>query len=88
MTCATVLDLCHTLGQAIQSEVRLGVPLQFSHPAGEKEGQDSTTIFCNDFRKLNSKVIFDAEPRPDLDQRFNSLRDAKYTSKFDMTEGL
>ena len=49
--------------------------------------KDGTIRFCVDFRKLNQKVIFDAEPMPDVEYLFSKLAKAKYLSKLDLAKG-
>lgn len=43
--------------------------------------------FCIDFRKLNEQTVDDAEPIPDTEQLFVSLKDARYFSKLDLAKG-
>lgn len=49
--------------------------------------EDGKIRFCIDLRKLNSIIIFDAEPIPILDQLLVKLTGAKYFTELDLSEG-
>ena len=59
----------------------------FSSPILLVKKKDSSMRFCTDFRKLNLKLRFDAEPMPDVDSIFARLGKAKYFSKLDLSKG-
>ena len=43
--------------------------------------------FCQDLRKLNDVIVFDGEPMTDVEHMFQSLGEAKYFTKIDLTKG-
>jgi transposase InsO family protein len=43
--------------------------------------------FCCDYRRLNAKTVFDAEPITDVEHLFSQLKDCKYFSKLDLCKG-
>ena len=59
----------------------------YSSPIVLVKKKDGTVRFCVDFRKLNQKVVFDAEPMPDIEYLFSSLSKARYLSKIDLAKG-
>lgn len=48
---------------------------------------DGTNRYCVDFRLLNAKTIFDAEPIPDISEIFANLANDRYFTKIDLSKG-
>jgi hypothetical protein len=48
---------------------------------------DKSWRFCIDYRKLNSKTIFDAHPMPRVDELIESVGRAQYISTLDLSKG-
>ena len=59
----------------------------FNSPIVLVKKKDRSVRFCIDYRGLNAKVKFDAEPIPNIESLFMKLRQAKYLSKFDLSKG-
>lgn len=80
-----------SIREEIQAMLRLGViepcVSPYSAPLVLVRKPDGKIRTCQDFRRLNCQVRFDAEPLPDVDQIFAKLAKAKYLSKFDLTKG-
>ena len=49
---------------------------------------DGSCRYCIDFRKLNCKAVFDAEPVPNQEILINNLGKAKYISQIDLSKGF
>lgn len=75
----------------VEIMLKLGViePAQspYSSPVVLVRKRDGSIRFCVDFRRLNKKVIFDAEPLPDVECLFAKLGKAKYLTKIDLSRG-
>ena len=63
------------------------VPDAFASPLLIIKKPDGSNRVCLDFRELNMVTRFDAEPIPDPEVLFVSLRDQRYFSKIDLTKG-
>lgn len=48
---------------------------------------DGTERFCNDFRKVNEILKFDAYPMPRVDELIEQLGPARFVSTLDLTKG-
>lgn len=48
---------------------------------------DGSDRYCVDFRSLNAKTIFDAEPIPGQSEIFAKLANDRYFSKIDLSKG-
>ena len=59
----------------------------FSSPILLVRKKDHSMRFCTDFRKLNTRLRFDAEPLPDVESLFAKLGKSKYFSKLDLSKG-
>ena len=79
------------IGKEVETMLKLGViePAQspYSSPVVLVRKRDGSIRFCVDFRRLNKKVIFDAEPLPDVECLFAKLGKAKYLTKIDLSRG-
>ena len=79
------------VGKEVQEMLDLGVIEKSSSPFCSPillvKKKDGKVRFCQDLRRLNKQVIFDAEPMPDVEQLFAKLGKAKYLSKIDLTKG-
>lgn len=75
----------------VEDMLKLGViePAQspYSSPVVLVRKRDKSIRFCVDFRRLNKKVIFDAEPLLDVEYIFAKLGKARYLSKIDLSRG-
>jgi hypothetical protein len=60
---------------------------EYASPIVLVKKPDGTYRFCTDFRELNKKIKFDAEPIPDTAYLFAKLQRAKVFSKFDLCKG-
>lgn len=59
----------------------------FSSPILLVKKKDGSMRFCIDFRRLNKKLRFDAEPLPDVDSLFAKIGKAMFFSKLDLSKG-
>ena len=79
------------IGKEVKEMLALGVieksTSPFCSPILLVKKKDGKVRFCQDLRQLNKRVIFDAEPMPDVEQLFAKLGKAKYLSKIDLTKG-
>lgn len=79
------------VGKEVQEMLDLGVIEKSSSPYCSPillvKKKDGKVRFCQDLRRLNKQVVFDAEPMPDVEQLFAKLGKAKYLSKIDLTKG-
>ena len=79
------------VGKEVKEMLALGVIEKSSSPFCSPillvKKKDGKVRFCQDLRQLNKRVIFDAEPMPDVEQLFAKLGKAKYLSKIDLTKG-
>jgi hypothetical protein len=80
-----------TIKQEVESMLAMGVIERASSPYSSPivlvKKKDGAVRFCVDFRKINQRVIFDAEPMPDIDHLFSKLSSARYLSKIDLCKG-
>jgi hypothetical protein len=60
---------------------------EYSAPLVIVKKTDGSIRTCQDFRKLNDVLRFDAEPMPDPESIFAAVANAKYYSKFDLSKG-
>ncbi|CAM4638232.1 unnamed protein product [Caretta caretta] len=60
---------------------------QWSSPIVLVPKPDSTTRFCNDFRRLNKISKFDAYPIPPIDELLDRLGNAQFLTTLDLTQG-
>ena len=87
--------LPYNLKTAVEKEVQdmleLGViertSSPYSSPLHLVKKKDGTFRPVVDFRKLNKKTIFNAEPMPSIDEIYSKLAPAKIFSKLDFTKG-
>ena len=49
---------------------------------------DGSVRYCIDFRKLNAKTVFDAEPVPNQDVILNRMGEDNFISRLDLTKGF
>ena len=90
------LDNFTTLQQEANEEVRkmlrLGIiepsTSQYASPTVMVRKPDGSLRYCIDFRRLNSRTVFDAEPIPNPELVLSRLGKAKYISKMDLTKGF
>ena len=79
------------VGKEVEDMLKLGVIEKsnspFCSPILLVKKKDGKMRFCQDLRKLNKQVVFDAEPMPDIELLFAKLSKAKYLSKIDLTKG-
>jgi hypothetical protein len=59
----------------------------FASPFVLVKKKDGSWRFCIDFREINKHTLFDAEPIPDQESLFASLKDARFFSKIDLAKG-
>ena len=87
--------LPHSQQQIIEDEVKAmlkaGIIERSSSPYSSPillvKKKDGSMRFCIDFRKLNTKIVFDGEPLPDVDTLFANLSGAVWYSKIDLAKG-
>ena len=89
-------QLPHAKLETVKSEVETMKKLGVIEPAAspynapvvlvnKKEGD---VRFCVDYRRLNDVTVFDAEPLPDTEYLFSTLKEAKYFTKIDLSKGF
>ena len=80
-----------TIKDEVEAMLRMGViersDSPFCSPIILVRKADGKMRFCTDLRAINQKVIFDAEPIPDVEYLFSKLGKAKYLSKLDLAKG-
>ena len=80
-----------TVTEEVQSMLKMGViepaASPYSSPILLVRKKDGQVRFCVDFRQLNKKIPFDAEPMPNIDELFAKFGRARYLSKLDLTKG-
>lgn len=85
----------HSLRLEIQEEVdemiTMGVvetsDSPYASPLVIVKKPDGTKRYCVDYRALNAKTVFDAEPIPDITEIFANLASDHYFTKIDLTKG-
>ena len=79
------------LEEEINSLMNLGViepsKSPYASPCVMIKKPNGSMRLCIDYRELNKKLIFDAEPMPDTEAIFASLADAHYFTKIDLSKG-
>ena len=75
----------------VESMLRLGVieraASPYNSPTVLVRKSDGKIRFCQDFRQINRKVVFDGEPLPDPELLFAKVSRARYFSKVDLSKG-
>lgn len=85
----------HALRDKVQDEidsmVKMGIvepsDSPFASPLVIVKKPDGSDRYCVDFRSLNAKTVFDAEPIPDQTEIFAKLANDRYFSKLDLSKG-
>lgn len=71
--------------------IKLGIIEQSDSPYASPlvlvKKPDGTNRYCVDYRALNAKTIFDAEPIPDISEIFAKLAKDNFFTKLDLTKG-
>ena len=79
------------IAQEVKEMLRLGViepsTSPYTSPVVIVKKKDGKNRFCVDYRQLNKKVKFDAEPMPDVEHLFASVGRGKILSKLDLAKG-
>ena len=75
----------------VDSMLRLGVieraASPYNSPTVLVAKPDGSVRYCQDFREINRKVVFDGEPLPDPELLFSKVSKARYFSKVDLSKG-
>ena len=61
---------------------------QYASPSIAVRKSDGTCRYCIDFRILNKKDVFDAEPIPNQEILMNKLGKARYITQVDLSKGF
>ena len=85
----------HSLRQKVQDEVESMIKMDLVEPSDSPYASplvivkkpDGTDRYCVDFRLLNAKTRFDAEPVPDQTEIFAKLANDRYFTKLDLSKG-
>ena len=76
----------------VRKMLRLGIiepsTSQYASPTVMVRKPDGSLRYCIDFRRLNSRTVFDAEPILNPELVLSRLGKAKYISKMDLTKGF
>ena len=84
--------LAEEMDKEVSEMLRLGViePSNSSYvnPSVVVRKPDGKIRYCLDFRRLNSKTVFDAEPVPNQEEILNKVGRAMYITKMDLTKGF
>jgi hypothetical protein len=77
--------------EEVEKMLQLGVIEEsvspYSSPVVLVKKKDGSIRFCIDFRELNKVTEFDAEPIPDVETLFTSLRNKTFFTKVDLAKG-
>ena len=84
--------LAAEMDKEVTEMLRLGViepsTSNYVNPVVVVRKPDGKIRFCLDFRRLNSKTFFDAEPVPNQEDILNKVGNARYITKLDLTKGF
>ena len=84
--------LADEMDKEVTEMLKLGViepsTSNYVNPVVVVRKPDGKIRYCLDFRRLNSKTIFDAEPVPNQEEILNKVGKAMYITKLDLTKGF
>lgn len=75
------------LGQMLEIGVIEHSDSPYASPLVIVKKSDGTNRYCVDYRALNAKTIFDAEPIPDISEIFTKLAKDCFFTKLDLSKG-
>ena len=88
----TPFALQQEANEEVRKMLRLGIiepsTSQYANPTVMIRKPDGSLRYCIDFRRLNSRTVFEAEPIPNPELVLSRLGKAKYISKMDLTKGF